>query len=838
MIKILQKARDWYISDARHYQLSFLLIFLLTGLIELKWSLLPYQIPLTFGIAILTQAAGILVSGAPWHSMKSALITSFSLSILFRSDDYRVIALAALIAIGSKFILRTHNKHYFNPANIGICMAILLTSKGWISPGQWGSEGIWLFLVGILGFMVVTRAKRLELALFFILAYGGAMAWRVLIWQNWPADALLHTFSNGALLLFTFFMITDPVSTPAHRYVRIFWAAGTGFLAFWLQAYQWVNGSPLWALFIFSFLTPLLDRLFPAERFQWNSSANSSSSSPEKSGITAVIRNTLLKSQTMKRATLIIALLILVQVKAMAFCGFYVAKSDLKLFNKTSQVILVRNGEQTTVTMSSDYQGEARDFAMVIPVPVVLKERDIKVVDRRIFDLLDAYSAPRLVEYFDASPCGYSMREVTATAAMSKMAEEASDNDLSERKKDYKVAVLARYTVGEYDIQILNALESGGLERWLADHGYKIPEGAKEVLEPYIKSNMKFFVVKVNLDELSRNGSQLLRPLQISFNSPKFMLPIRLGMANGEGNQDMIIYAFTRQGRIESTNYRTLKMPSDRNVPTFVKDNFAQFYADLYRKNLRREGYDNLYLEYAWDLSGQNAVKCDPCPSQPPLFNEMVEAGVNWLQTGGWGGYTGPLFFTRLHVTYNRKDYPQDLIFQETPNREQFQCRYILNHPAAYTVDCPAWNQYQQQKTEKRYQELRELAALTGWDVSIYNDYPYSFHGYRAPKPAPVKTGYHPVNDSIKPTGPDQAQLRPELPNTSRGKGTDNKLSDSLYENTGAEVAGGFSQEAFLPNESEAQRSDPQEEGKKTAPFGMIALCALAGLYLLQRVKV
>lgn len=837
MIQLLHKAKAWYISDARHYQLSFLSIFLLTGLIELQWSLLPYQIPLTFGIAMLTQAAGILISGIPWHSMKSAIITSFSLSIMFRSDDYSVIALAALIAIGSKFILRTQNKHYFNPANIGICLAILLTSKGWISPGQWGSEGVWLFLVGILGFMVVTKAKRLELALFFFLAYGGAMAWRVLVWQNWPADALLHTFSNGALLLFTFFMITDPVSTPAHRIVRVFWAAGTGLLAFWLQAYQWVNGSPLWALFIFSFLTPLLDRLFPAERFQWNSTGNKTGNAPVQPISGELLQHALIKSPTMKRVTLFIALLMLVQVKAMAFCGFYVAKSDLKLFNKTSQVILVRNGEQTTVTMSSDYQGEARDFAMVIPVPVVLKERDIKVVDRRIFDLLDAYSAPRLVEYFDASPCGYSMREVTTAAAMSKASEESSDNEVLERKKDYKVAVLARYTVGEYDIQILNALESGGLERWLTDHGYIIPEGAKEVLEPYIKSNMKFFVVKVNLDELSRNGSQLLRPLQISFNSPKFMLPIRLGMANGEGNQDMIIYAFTKQGRIESTNYRTLKMPSDRNVPTFVKENFAQFYADLYRKNLRREGYDNLYLEYAWDLSGQNAVKCDPCPSQPPLYNEIVESGVNWLQTGGWGGYTGPLFFTRLHVTYNSKDYPQDLVFQETPNREQYQCRYILNHPAAYTVDCPQWNHYQQEKTEKRYQELRELAALTGWDVSIYNDYPYSFQGYRAPKPAPVKTSYHPLSDSIQPLGPDQAQILTEIPNTQKGKSGVSVLSDSLYENTGPVAATGFSQEAFLPDEMEAEKPESDGDSKQTTPYGMIAICALAGLYLLQRVK-
>ncbi|MBL7924232.1 MAG: DUF2330 domain-containing protein, partial [Bacteroidia bacterium] len=409
----------------------------------------------------------------------------------------------------------------------------------------------------------------------------------------------------------------------------------------------------------------------------------------------------------MKTKLLLLALLVIQGQASQAFCGFYVARADAKLFNKTSQVILVRNGERSTITMSSDFQGKVSDFAMVIPVPTVLQRDDIRVVERRVFDQLDAYSGPRLVEYHDAGPCNRYYSEESMDAPMMNRAATTKAESVAEMKDHYKVAVVARYTVGEYDIQILNAQESGGLERWLNDHGYRIPEGAREVLEPYIKSNMKFFVVKVNLEEQQGLSSQLLRPLQISFNSPKFMLPIRLGMANGEGNQDMIIYAFTTRGRVESVNYRTVKMPGDRIVPTFIKDHFGRFYTDLYKENIRREGYDNVFLEYAWDLSGQNAVKCDPCPSQPPLYNEIVQAGVNWLQTGGWSGYTGQLFFTRLHVTYNRRDFPQDLVFQETPNRETFQCRYILHHPAPYQNDCPGWNDYQEQKIENRRKELR-----------------------------------------------------------------------------------------------------------------------------------
>ena len=129
------------------------------------------------------------------------------------------------------------------------------------------------------------------------------------------------------------------------------------------------------------------------------------------------------------------------------------------------------------------------------------------------------------------------------------------------QEEEYKVTIEATYTVGEYDIVILSAEESGGLYRWLTANKYKIPKGAEEVLEPYIKSNMKFFVVKVNIEEQEELGFEQLRPIQIKFNSPKFMLPIRLGMANADGDQDMIVYALTRNGRVESTNYRTVQMP-------------------------------------------------------------------------------------------------------------------------------------------------------------------------------------------------------------------------------------------------------------------------------------
>ena len=260
------------------------------------------------------------------------------------------------------------------------------------------------------------------------------------------------------------------------------------------------------------------------------------------------------------KIVIFIALGLCASIQSHAFCGFYVAKADTKIYNQASQVILVRDGNQTVLTMSNDFKGDVKDFAMVVPVPTVLKKEDIKVVERGVFDKLDAYSAPRLVEYYDNNPCDRREYEMMAKSAPAMAGAGSMDRAADkETKKNYGVTIEAKYTVGEYDIIILGAEQSNGLQRWLTDNGYKIPPNAEEVLNPYIKNNLKFFVVKVNIDKMEGGDFQTLRPIQIKFNALRFGLPIRLGMANSYGDQDLIIYAFTRKGRVECTNYRTMK---------------------------------------------------------------------------------------------------------------------------------------------------------------------------------------------------------------------------------------------------------------------------------------
>ncbi len=425
----------------------------------------------------------------------------------------------------------------------------------------------------------------------------------------------------------------------------------------------------------------------------------------------------------MRTKNLLTTVALLAAGSASAFCGFYVAKADATLFNDRSEVILVRDGRRTIITMSNDFKGNVKDFAMVIPVPTVLQRDDIRIVERRVFSALDAYSSPRLVEYWDENPCqrwDYAESEMMLDMAS---AREPSMTGMARKlsAKDYGVTIEAEYTVGEYDILILGAKESNGLKDWLVDNGYKIPASAHEVLDPYIKSGLKFFVVKVDLQRMQQSGFEFLRPIQVAFESDKFMLPIRLGMANSNGVQDMIVYAFTRTGRVECVNYRTVKVPSDRNIPLFTKEKFGAFYKDLFDRSWKQEGRNAVALEYAWNVTPSwGGMKCDPCVGPPPMPGEFAEAGVNWStqQNGG-----GQVFFTRLHVRYGRDKFPQDLFFQVTPNTEHFQARYILTHPATGDLSCTAGQDYLEELFYKRTREMDELYALTGWDLS--NDRKY-----------------------------------------------------------------------------------------------------------------
>ncbi|WP_428409836.1 DUF2330 domain-containing protein [Hyphococcus sp.] len=403
---------------------------------------------------------------------------------------------------------------------------------------------------------------------------------------------------------------------------------------------------------------------------------------------------------------------------AVAFCGFYVAKADTKLFNKASKVAIMRDGERTVITMSNDYQGDLTEFAMVIPVPVVLGEGQIHVTDNAIIDHLDAYTAPRLVEYFDEDPCD---TIIVTAQRMSAPAAAAEESAVRDRKDGYGVTIEAEYTVGEYDIQILSAEQSDGLAAWLKDNGYKLPDGAEATLGSYIKQNTKFFVAKINLEEQAQTGLKYLRPLQIAFEHPRFSLPIRLGTVNADGKQELFVFALTRTGRVETTNYRTVKLPTGQNIPLFVKGEFGEFYKSMFHEQVEKENGRAVFLEYAWDMNW-----CDPCAADPLSQDELRELGVYWLD-GGTGsgilprrpapGGAQDVFVTRLHVSYDAEHFPEDLMFKETGDRSNYQGRYVLRHPYKGDATCEAADAYRAELPKRFEAEAQTLASLTGWDI-------------------------------------------------------------------------------------------------------------------------
>ncbi len=398
---------------------------------------------------------------------------------------------------------------------------------------------------------------------------------------------------------------------------------------------------------------------------------------------------------------------------AFGFCGFYVAKADTKLFNKASQVVLVRDGDRTVLTMANDFKGDPKEFAIVIPVPTFIKREQIHVAEKALLDHLDAYSAPRLVEYYDENPCE---RRVYLQAPMASR-EGVAGGVAADRAKSLGVTIEAQYTVGEYDILILSAKESQGLETWLVENGYRMPPGAARVLGSYLKQGMRFFVAKVNLKEQSKLGFTYLRPIQVAYESPKFMLPIRLGMVNANGPQELFVYALTRKGRVETTNYRTVRLPSDSEVPLFVKNDFASFYKAMFSQQVKRQDMRTVFLEYAWDMAW-----CDPCAADPLSADELRQLGVFWIERRGPRPDVMPgaqdVFLSRLHVRYDAEHFPEDLVFQETGDRQNFQGRYILRHPWTGKDNCEEARDYRRELTKRYEQQAQTLASLTGWDVN------------------------------------------------------------------------------------------------------------------------
>ncbi len=390
-----------------------------------------------------------------------------------------------------------------------------------------------------------------------------------------------------------------------------------------------------------------------------------------------------------------------------AFCGFYVAGSDAKMFNDATQVVLMRQGTRTVLSMQNHYEGPLEAFAMVVPVPTVLKEGDVKTLPNEVFAKVETMGAPRLVEYWEQDPC-YVQPPFTPSPR-------SSNNQVSEMAMDkaeggaHGVKIEAQFKVGEYNILILSAKDSTGLETWLRQEKYSIPSGAAELLKPYVAAGMKFFVAKVDPTKVKFDGNKaMLSPLRFFYDTEEFALPIRLGLANSQGTQDLIVNILAPSTRYEVANYKNVTIPTNIDVKPTVRDRFGEFYAALFDATVAKNP-GAVVTEYAWQ-----AIGCDPCPGPMLDGNDLATLGGDVLGGAGqtddnFSAPMGNMVLTRLHARYG-KDIKDDLVFKQAgaivggreflrdglkleegarpDSNNNFQGRYAIRHAWEGPISC------------------------------------------------------------------------------------------------------------------------------------------------------
>jgi len=406
-----------------------------------------------------------------------------------------------------------------------------------------------------------------------------------------------------------------------------------------------------------------------------------------------------------KRIALVIAAAVVAPSAADAFCGFYVSPGEQQMFADATQVVLMRKGTRTVLSMQNNYKGPPSDFAMVIPVPVVLHEDDVKTLAKDVFAHVEQMGAPRLVEYWEQDPCYQppppAPPRAMAPMAMKKMAPR------EHAAADLGVTIEAKFEVGEYKILILSAKDSTGLDTWLRQEHYKIPAGAEALLRPYVEGGMKFFVAKVDPQKVKFvDGRAALSPLRFHYDSDDFALPIRLGLANSSGTQDLIVNILAPNQRYQVANYKNVTIPTNIDVKDGVRDRFAAFYAALFDATVAKNP-GAVVTEYAWQ-----ATTCDPCPGPVLDPSDFATLGADVLAGPADKpvAYTSEDFvLTRLHARYG-KDIKDDLVFAQAPpivgGRESrrsdgaleegahpdtmnnFQGRYAIRHPWTGPIKC------------------------------------------------------------------------------------------------------------------------------------------------------
>jgi len=345
---------------------------------------------------------------------------------------------------------------------------------------------------------------------------------------------------------------------------------------------------------------------------------------------------------------------------AEAFCGTYVGGVGSEFYNSYSQLAVVRDNNSTTLTIVNDVEGNFDTFALVIPVPEVIPEDKVKVLEPELFDRLDAYSQPRLVSYTCED---FEQRNDTGWAF-------DSSTDAPEAGGGEDVNVEALYIVGEFEIVILSATQSNTLFTWLNDNGYQVPGQSQDLLQEYIDGGSYFLAAKVSAEANIASGDTL-SPLQFAYTADAFQIPIRIGTLNAKEAQDLVIYAVSpyQNGRVGIANsvYKEFSIEDECMWDAVDGQSFGEYYAEQFTDAYEETENGAWTIEYAWGGGG-----CDPCSGTPPDGSDLVALGLNQEYV-----HYSDYFFTRLHARYTPAQATEELMLYSSNITDQEQYRFI-----------------------------------------------------------------------------------------------------------------------------------------------------------------
>lgn len=422
----------------------------------------------------------------------------------------------------------------------------------------------------------------------------------------------------------------------------------------------------------------------------------------------------------------------LAPLAAWASCGRHAGQAEADLFDRTTKMAVARADKGTVITLANDNVGDVANFAVVVPVPASLNKSEVGVRVRgdNVIEAIDAYTAPRLVESRDENPCIVGVPEPERGTGKHALR-------LWQTSEAQRLSLEWNGSVGVYEITMVSAHDGEQPERFLQERGYQIPGPTQDVLDAYIEQGMHFVIATVDTEAFRDRAAEMLRPLQIAFESDQFRLPLHLGRPGGKGLQDLFLFALTRNGRFAASNYRTARVPTEKAIPLYIKDRFEAFYRAMFGRQARARGMGAAFVEYAGQVGD-----FDPCVTPAAPVAKLHELGAWWLERTQRpdaqrdsgppdskpvaGRQTEPVgvYLTRLHMRYSAASFPKAIRFQETDKTEDFQGVYYVSRPYTGSLEkCQRAgpsrivSRYYRQRLPRQFREYAEtLSRLTGWD--------------------------------------------------------------------------------------------------------------------------